>query len=258
MHMRTRNDLGGRVVLGHITEQEQRQQAAHPAVHIHPVLAVHIIAAVNVPPGVARIGSPGKSDRDRAAHAWPLSPATRPQQLVIDFLQVGRRARSRKHGPFGTVNARYRVTPTRRVVEINAASPHLMRNYLVTCVDRCGVDRASNDGEAIRLEIGDQRVHEKGPTLQNGCCFARVAALIWPVFSMSVPTRTMRVPFCKRLEGETRTRFRPVRWCGHCIFGYQSSGIALGCSVSMSLMTAARWIHLASMYLKHQDFFRIR
>src|SRR6266545_655475 len=55
VEVRSRDQLRWRVIASDIREQKQCQEPAPAAVNIHPPPSVHVVAAIDVPPGVARI-----------------------------------------------------------------------------------------------------------------------------------------------------------------------------------------------------------
>ena len=107
------------VLIAHVREQEQHQESATAALHVHPPPSVDIVTAVDVPAGVARISRAREPNGNRSANASGRNPTARGQKLVVYSGQRSRRPGRCERGPLGTGEADDRLGPRCGIERIN-------------------------------------------------------------------------------------------------------------------------------------------
>src|SRR5262249_51648479 len=118
--MRPHENLGRRVPLADVREQEQRQQCTAAALDVHPPLSADIIAAVEVPSGVAGVSHARKANRDGSADTLPTNPTVQAEKLVVRLAERGRSAGGCERGAFGAWEADDRLRPRTRIAWVYA------------------------------------------------------------------------------------------------------------------------------------------
>ena len=83
VEVRANDELGRRIVVADVGEQEQRQESPPTAAYVGPPCAVDVVAAIDVPARIAGIAQAGEPDGKRPTDPFASDPAAGAEELVV-------------------------------------------------------------------------------------------------------------------------------------------------------------------------------